>query len=62
MCTANVEATGGVVITFVGHVRGIWRHKGGTFSFTPGGYVSPTFTTPHLEEAVRHSLDVICKG
>jgi hypothetical protein len=59
-CTAHQEASGEVVITFLSHVRGVWRHDGARYGFTPPGYTEPTFTCTTEVEVVRHSLDVIC--
>lgn len=61
ICAAHPEPTGGIVILFLGHVRGIWRHVGSGFAFTPGGYTTATLVCGTIDEAVQHSLTHICR-
>lgn len=61
LCEAQADATGGVVIVLLGHVRGFWRHGPGGFAFTPGGYVRATVTCAGVAEAVAHTLQHSCR-
>ena len=51
--------TGGVVITYRGHTRGIWRVHNGQFLFRQSGYSIATQRAASVEEAVRITLSVV---
>ena len=59
----TVESAGpsGVLILNNGHYRGVWRWMGEVYSFTPGGYASSTHCSPTPQEAVRFTLDHVCR-
>ncbi len=62
LCQAHVEGSGGVVIEFINHVRGVWRHDGTHYVYTPAGYVDAVHSATDVAGAVHYSLDVICKA
>jgi hypothetical protein len=49
----------GVMITYSGHVRGIWHWAGGRFRYTPAGYGVATHQADTIDEAVRITLAII---
>jgi hypothetical protein len=59
----TVEPAGpsGVLILNKGHYRGVWRWANGSYAFTPGGYASSTHSAPTPQEAVRFTLDHVCR-
>jgi hypothetical protein len=59
--TAQSDWPSGVLILSNGHFRGIWRCQEGHFAFTPGGYGTQTYTASSPEEAVRYTIDHICR-
>lgn len=59
--TAESAGPGGVVILNKGHYRGVWHWSEGIYSFTPGGYGSSTHSAPTPQEAVRYTLDHVCR-
>lgn len=59
--TAQPDWPRGVVILSRGHFRGIWRCEEGHYSFTPGGYGAATYSAVSAEEAVRFTLDHVCR-
>jgi hypothetical protein len=59
--TAVSEPRSGVLILYNSHYRGIWHWQGGVFTFTPGGYGTPTFSATTAHEAVLYTLDHVCR-
>ena len=59
--TAETDGRSGVLILNRGHYRGVWRWMDGGYSFTPGGYASSTHSAPTPQEAVRYTLDHVCR-
>jgi hypothetical protein len=59
--TAESAGPSGVVILNKGHYRGVWRWMDGNYAFTPGGYASSTHSAPTPQEAVRFTLDHVCR-
>ncbi len=59
----TVESAGltGVVILNKGHCRGVWHWSDGSYSFTPGGYGSSTHSAASPGDAVRYTLDHVCR-
>ncbi len=59
----TVESAGlsGVVILNKGHYRGVWHWADGNYSFTPGGYGSSTHSAPTHGDAIRYTLDHVCR-
>ena len=50
---------GGILIERRGHMRGIWRCIGGTFSWTLAGYNEPVHTAGGIDEALHYTRTVI---
>jgi hypothetical protein len=46
----------GVVISYGGHVRGIWHFDRGRFLYTPAGYNASTHQAGTVDDAVRITL------
>lgn len=59
--TAECDGPSGVVILNNGHYRGVWHWMEGSYSFTPGGYASSTHSAPTDGDAVRYTLDHVCR-
>ena len=59
--TAISEYPLGVVILNNGHCRGVWRWHGQSYAFTPGGYGAPTHAAATPQDAIRFTLDHICR-
>jgi hypothetical protein len=59
--TAEPGGPSGVLILNKGHYRGVWHWMDGSYSFTPGGYASSTHCAPTPQDAVRYTLDQICR-
>jgi hypothetical protein len=59
--TAQSDWPSGVLILSKGHFRGIWRCGEGQFAFTPGGYGAVTYSATTTEEAVRYTLEHVCR-
>lgn len=59
--TAQSDWPSGVLILSKGHFRGIWRCSEGHFAFTPGGYGMVTYSASSAEEAVRYTLEHVCR-
>ncbi|KAB2913828.1 MAG: hypothetical protein F9K29_15630 [Hyphomicrobiaceae bacterium] len=59
--SAQFDWPSGVVILSRGQFRGIWRSKDGAYSFTPGGYGTATYSAMSAQEAVRFTLEHVCK-
>jgi hypothetical protein len=59
--TVEADGLSGVLILNRGHYRGVWRWADGNFAFTPGGYGSSTHSAPSPQEAVRYTLDHVCR-
>jgi hypothetical protein len=59
--TAEMDGRSGVLILNRGHYRGVWHWLDGAYSFTPGGYASSTHSAPTPQDAVRYTLDHVCK-
>jgi hypothetical protein len=59
--TAERDGRSGVLVLNRGHYRGVWRWVGENYSFTPGGYGSSTHSAPTPQEAVRYTLDHVCR-
>ena len=59
----TVEPAGlsGVVILNKGHYRGVWHWASGNYAFTPGGYASSTHCSATPHDAVRYTLDHVCR-
>ncbi|MBL8567349.1 MAG: hypothetical protein JNM89_16690 [Hyphomicrobiaceae bacterium] len=53
---------GGVLIERRGHARGIWKHDGERFNWTPMGYTEPTHFADDVAAAVRYTLVVLSAG
>ena len=59
--TAEPAGPSGVLILNNGHYRGVWHWMDGSYSFTPGGYGSSTHSAPTPQDAVRFTLDHVCR-
>jgi hypothetical protein len=59
--TAESGGQSGVLILNRGHYRGVWHWSDGIYSFTPGGYASSTHSAPTPQDAVRYTLDHVCR-
>lgn len=59
--TAISDFPSGVLILNKGHYRGVWHWKDGAYSFTPGGYGVSTFHATTPQDAVRYTLDNVCR-
>jgi hypothetical protein len=59
--SAQSDWPSGVLILSKGRFRGIWRCSDGHFSFTPGGYGAETYSATSAEEAVRYTLEHVCR-
>ena len=59
--SAQSDWPSGVLILARGRYRGIWRWKDAAFAFTPGGYGASTYAASSPEEAVRYTLDHVCR-
>ena len=59
--SAQSDWPSGVLILSNGRFRGIWRCNDGHFSFTPGGYGAETYSATSTEEAVRYTLEHVCR-
>ena len=60
--TAEKDGQSGVLVLNRGHYRGVWRWIGGSYAFTPGGYGSSTHSAPTPQDAVRYTLDHVCRS
>lgn len=61
-CSAHGDRPAGVLILWLGHLRGIWYSRNGRFHFMPGGYVNSTVSFGSLEEAVTYTIEHICQS
>lgn len=59
--TAEAAGPSGVLILNKGHYRGVWHWSDGGYSFTPGGYASSTHSAASPGDAVRYTLDHVCR-
>jgi hypothetical protein len=59
--TAEADGLSGVLILNRGHYRGVWHWGDDGYSFTPGGYGSSTHSAPTSQDAVRYTLDHVCR-
>jgi hypothetical protein len=59
--SAQSDWPSGVLILSKGHFRGIWRCRDGHYAFTPGGYGVETYAALSAEEAVRYTLEHVCR-
>ena len=59
--TAEVAGPSGVLILNKGHYRGVWHWMEGSYSFTPGGYASSTYSARTPQDAIRFTIDHVCK-
>jgi hypothetical protein len=59
--TAERDGQSGVLVLNRGHYRGVWHWAGGSYSFTPGGYGASTHSAPTPQDAVRYTLDHVCR-
>jgi hypothetical protein len=50
-----------VVVLNNGHYRGVWHWARGNYAFTPGGYASSTHCSATPHDAVRYTLDHVCR-
>ena len=59
----SVETDGlsGVLILNRGHYRGVWRWRDGAYAFTPGGYGTSTHSANTPQDALRYTLDRVCR-
>ncbi len=60
--SAEKDGHSGVLVLNRGHYRGVWRWIGGGYAFTPGGYGSSTHSAPTPHDAVRYTLDHVCRA
>ncbi len=60
-CTAEADGPSGVLILNRGHYRGVWRWAGDSYAYTPGGYASSTHSAATPQEAVRYTLEHVCR-
>ncbi len=58
----TISPMGGVVIERRGHARGVWKHHGERFAWTPLGYAEPTYFADDVDAAVRYTLVVLSAG
>lgn len=59
--SAQSDGPSGVLILSKGRFRGIWRCRDGHYAFTPGGYGAETYSATSTEEAVRYTLEHVCR-
>jgi hypothetical protein len=59
--TAEAAGQSGVLIFNKGHYRGVWHWMDGAYSFTPGGYGSSMHCAQTPQDAVRHTLEQVCR-
>jgi hypothetical protein len=59
--TALADWPTGVLILNRGHYRGVWRWRDGDYAFTPGGYGTSTHQANTPQDAVRYTLDRVCR-
>ena len=59
--TAEAAGPSGVLILNKGHYRGVWRWMDGSYAFTPGGYGTSTHSALTPQDAVRFTLDHVCR-
>ena len=59
--TAESAGPSGVLILNNGHYRGVWHWMDGSYAFTPGGYGNSTHSAPTPQDAVRFTLDHVCR-
>jgi hypothetical protein len=59
--TAEAAGPSGVLILNNGHYRGVWRWMDGSYAFTPGGYGTSTHSAVTPQDAVRFTLDHVCR-
>jgi hypothetical protein len=59
--SAQSDWPSGVLILSNGRFRGIWRCRDGYYAFTPGGYGAETYSATSTEEAVRYTLEHVCR-
>lgn len=57
--TAEAGNPRGTMITYSGHVRGIWHCERGRYRYTPAGYGIATHQADTLEDAIRITLALI---
>ncbi|HWB44944.1 MAG TPA: hypothetical protein VG900_05825 [Hyphomicrobiaceae bacterium] len=59
--TAIADGPSGVLILNNGHCRGVWSWREGAYNFTPGGYGASTYAALTHQEAVRFTIDHVCR-
>ena len=59
--TAERDDQSGVLVLNRGHYRGMWRWADGAYAFTPGGYGSSTYAAMTPQDAVRYTLEHVCR-
>jgi hypothetical protein len=59
--TAVADGPSGVLILNHGHCRGVWCWSDGAYNFTPGGYGASTYSALTHQEAVRFTIDHVCR-
>jgi len=59
--SAQSDWPSGVLILSNGRFRGIWRCRDCYYAFTPGGYGAETYSATSTEEAVRYTLEHVCR-
>ena len=59
--TAESAGPSGVLILNNGHYRGVWHWVDGSYAFTPGGYGTSTHSAATPQDAVRFTLDHVCR-
>lgn len=47
---------GGLIVERWGHVRGVWRHDGERFAWTPASYAEPMHWAEDAASAVRYTI------
>ncbi|HRK18308.1 MAG TPA: hypothetical protein PK970_05065 [Hyphomicrobiaceae bacterium] len=60
-CSAHGDKPAGVLILWLGHLRGVWFCREGRFHFVPGGYASPTISVDSLDDALDYTLRHVCQ-
>lgn len=59
--TALADWPTGVLILNKGHYRGVWCWRDGAYAFTPGGYGTSTHSANTPQDALRYTLDRVCR-